>query len=143
MGTLDPNQQSTILRYAGTQVQPQVPVALYNKKIANSLYVGEWLSQRRGQPLQAYSLNEKSDKYAGGTTVALDSLFARAAASKAVLYFEEADKWFGSSTAGNEALANHFAALCKKYAYGLLVSCSTETAWYALAKKGMGIVALE
>jgi hypothetical protein len=142
-GKLDPSQQVTIMRYAGVDAKPLVPVAFYNKKMINISFVAEYVSAQRKQPLQTYSFNPKSVGYCGDQEATLDSLFAKAAAVPAVLYFEEADMWFGNNTADKQTIAAKFIALAKKYPGALLVACNTETAWYALAKKGMGIVAIE
>ncbi len=142
---LTPQHQITILQYAGPKTSPLVPVALLNKKNNTSQVAAEWLADVRMQTLITYSFHVKSDKYIGEKAANLETLFKKAAETNALLFFDEADALFGkaSLTSEEKALADLFIAISKKSKTVVLVQCSGETAYFALAKGGFGIVSLD
>lgn len=142
---LTPQHQMTILQYAGPKTNPLVPVAILNKERNTGQVAAAWLAGVRMQTLTTYSFHAKSDKYIGETSANLETLFKKAAETNVLLFFDEADALFGkaSLTAEEKAIADLFIALSRKSKTGVLVQCSGETAYFALAKGGFGIVSLD
>ncbi len=146
VGALTVNQQKTILAYNGPKENRPAPVALYGKdRKANSLFAAEWLSNQYKSPVKEYSLQPKDERYIGETEKNLIALFDSAKATKAVLFFDEADALFGTSglTDAQKQQAALLVKLAKGYPGGIIFDCKTKEAWLALADAGCGIVSLD
>ncbi|HSC54412.1 MAG TPA: AAA family ATPase [Phnomibacter sp.] len=142
---LTTQHKQTLLQYCGPKASPLVAVALLNKENNTAQQAADWLAGVRKQTLVTYSFLPKSDKYIGETEASLDSIFKKAADTNALLFFDEADALFGkaSQTPQEKALAQKFLLLAKKPATVILVHCTGETSYFALAKGGFGIVSLD
>jgi hypothetical protein len=142
---LTPQHQITILQYAGPKTNPLVPVAMLNKKINTAQAAAAWLADVRMQALATYSFHPKSKDYFGETSANLEAIFKKAQENNTLLFFDEADALFGKAayTAEEKSIAEMFILLAKKAKTAVLVQCSGETSYFALAKGGFGIVSLD
>ncbi len=124
-GYLSPQQQRTLLEYAGPAANPMVPTAI----------------KRTSE--QEASFAAKTG-YFGKSGKTLEQVFQLAAEAGQVLYFEDAEQLFGlpNATPAQKDLAKSFVQLAKKAKGAVLVQCVNENSWYALAEAGFGIVDL-
>lgn len=141
---LTPQHQITMLEYAGPKVKPIVPIAVFANKNPVSEDAARWLASQHQQGLASFSLQRQAANYAGNVD-SLPGLFANAIIQKNSLFFDEADALFGKTalTAEEQRYASVFLQQCKKFSHVVIVRCSSEPAWFALAKGGFGIVNLD
>ncbi len=142
--TMSTQQQVTLMQYAGPDSKPLVPVAIKRSATTGAAFAANWLAGRRKQTLLTYSFNPKSDKYFGKDSSTIAAVFKKAEDGSAILYFEDAEQWFGAEgiTPEIKALATQFLQLSKKPKCAVLVQCLNDNSWYALAKGGFGILDL-
>jgi hypothetical protein len=142
---LTPQHQITILQYAGPNTKPKVPVAMRVMKADLSEKAAHWLAGLYKGNLRSYRFSASEDSIQTLKISTVDSVFDDASASGSVLYVVDADAIFGKAswTTEEKKLAEAFLARARKHPFAVLVTCSGETAWFALAKAGFGIVSLD
>lgn len=143
-GYLSPQQQRTLLEYAGPAANPMVPTAIKRTSEQEASFAAKWLADKRKQAVQAYSFDAAKTGYFGKSGKTLEQVFQLAAEAGQVLYFEDAEQLFGlpNATPAQKDLAKSFVQLAKKAKGAVLVQCVNENSWYALAEAGFGIVDL-
>jgi hypothetical protein len=141
-GYISPQQQRTLLEYAGPNAKPLVPTAIKRTSEQDAGYVAKWLADNRKQALLTFSLDPKKPNYYGQAEKSLDMVFQQAEKENAVLYFDDADALFGipSATQQQKDAAKALVQLAKKSKGAVLFQCVKEDAWYALAEFGFGIL---
>lgn len=141
-GYISPQQQRTLLEYAGPNAKPMVPTAIKRTSEQDASYVAKWLADNRKQALLSFSLDPKKANYYGQAEKTLDVIFQQAEKENAVLYFDDADALFGlpSPSAPQKEAARALIQLAKKAKGAVLFQCVKDDAWYALAEAGFGIL---
>lgn len=141
-GYLSPQQQRTLMEYAGPNAKPIVPTAIKRTSEQDASFVAKWLADQRKQSVTPYSFDPKKQLYYGKDGKTLDAVFQAAADSGKVLYFDDAEILFGlaNPNAEQKDLAKAFVLLAKKAKGAVLVQCINDNSWYALAEGGFGIV---
>ena len=142
---LSPQHQITILQYAGPKTNTMVPVAMLNQVNDNASVAARWLADLRIEALVRLSFNPKDSSYIGATVADLEKAFAAAADQKALLFIDNADVLWSKASPGNEerAMMDRFYQLAKKYKHAVLIRCTYEPTYFAMAKAGFGIVSLD
>jgi hypothetical protein len=141
-GYISPQQQRTLMEYAGPNAKPLVPTAIKRTSEQDAGYVAKWLADNRKQALLTFSLDPKKSNYYGQAEKSLDMVFQQAEKGNAVLYFDDADALFGlpSASAQEKEVAKALIQLAKKAKGAVLFQCVKDDAWYALAEFGFGIL---
>lgn len=141
-GYISPQQQRTLLEYAGPNAKPLVPTAIKRTSEQDAGYVAKWLADNRKQKLITWSLDPKKQHYFGQGERTLEGVFQQAEKDSAVLYFDDADVLFGlaAPTTQQKDGAKALIQLAKKTKCAVLFQCIKEDAWYALAEAGFGIL---
>jgi hypothetical protein len=141
-GYISPQQQRTLMEYAGPNAKPLVPTAIKRTSEQDAGYVAKWLADNRKQALLTFSLDPKKANYYGETEKNLALVFQQAEKQNAVLYFEDADALFGVSLPSPQQKEEVKALiqLAKKAKGAVLFQCVKDDAWYALAEFGFGIL---
>lgn len=141
-GYISPQQQRTLLEYAGPNAKPLVPTAIKRTSEQDASYVAKWLADNRKQALLSFSLDPKKPNYYGQAEKNLDMIFQQAEKQNAVLYFDDADALFGlpSPSQQQKEAGKALAQLAKKAKGAVLFQCVKDDAWYALAEFGFGIL---
>jgi hypothetical protein len=142
---ITPEVQQTLRQYAGKDAKPVVPVAMLNAKEPLGDEAARWLSSQRQQKLISYSLRAGGNNYFGTSADSVAVKFKAALDAGSIIYFDDADALYGKPglSAEQQALAAKLAAESKKFPNAVLMKCTTEECWFALAKAGFGIVKLD
>ncbi|MCA0382589.1 MAG: AAA family ATPase [Bacteroidetes bacterium] len=142
---LSPQHQITILQYAGPKTNTLVPVAMLNQVNDNATVAARWLADLRVESLMRLSFNPKDSSYIGDTVTDLEKAFANAADQKALLFIDDCDALWSKAGLTNEekSIIERFYQLAKKHKHAVLIRCVYEPTYFAMAKAGFGIVALD
>jgi SpoVK/Ycf46/Vps4 family AAA+-type ATPase len=94
-----------------------------------AVQMARWIAAKQQKNLCIVNLKEWLDKYIGETEKNLSALFDKAAASGAVLFFDEADALFGKVKATDEkrsSLLHTFDDKTLSYRFLVLVACKEK-----------------